>query len=207
MAKSDRFYFENLTTAADYCCKAADYLVECMTSYNPENIKEMITKMHEIEHAADKQKHAMSEALAKAFVTPFDREDLAEMSYKIDDVADNIEEVIQRFYIDDVKEVTPEAIEFSKKIAATTKIMKSLMTELANFKKPAKLHDLIIELSNVEEECDVIYLESTRNIMIENKDNFVKVIAWRKIYELIENCVDACEHVADTVGTIVMKNT
>ena len=85
--------------------------------------------------------------------------------------------------------------------------MKDLMMELSNFKKPAKLHDLIIELSNVEEECDVIYLESTRNIMIENQDNFVKVLAWRKIYELMENCVDACEHVADTVGTIVMKNT
>jgi len=207
MAKSDRFYFENLTTAADYCCKAADYLVECMTAYNPENIKEMIEKMHTIEHEADKQKHAMSEALAKAFVTPFDREDLAEMSFKIDDVADNIEEVMQRFYIDNVSEVTPEAIEFSKKIAATAKIMKSLMTELEHFKKPAKLHEMIIELSNVEEECDVIYLESTRSIMMNNNGDFIKVLTWRKIYELMENCVDACEHVADTVGTIVMKNT
>ncbi|MBQ8165180.1 MAG: DUF47 family protein [Clostridia bacterium] len=206
MSKSDRFYFENLTTAADYCCKAADYLVECMASYNPENIKEMITKMHEIEHAADKQKHAMSTALAKAFVTPIDREDLAEMSINIDDVADNIEEVIQRFYVDDVRKVTPEAIDFSKKIADTAKIMKSLVTELENFKKPAKLHELIIELSNVEEECDIIYLESTRKIRLEN-DDVLKIIAWRKIYELMENCVDACEHVADSVGTIVMKNT
>ena len=84
--------------------------------------------------------------------------------------------------------------------------MKSLMMELENFKKPARLHSIIVEINNQEEECDAIYLESTRKIRKETND-VLKIIAWRKIYEFMEACVDACEHVADSVGTIVMKNT
>ena len=33
MAKADRLYFENLVAAADCACKAADYLVDCLTNY------------------------------------------------------------------------------------------------------------------------------------------------------------------------------
>ena len=45
----------------------------------------------------------MNAALAKAFVTPVDREDLDLLSHQIDDVTDIIEEVLQKFYINDVK--------------------------------------------------------------------------------------------------------
>ena len=33
------------------------------------------------------------------------------------------------------------------------------------------------------------------------------VISWREIYDKLEKCADACEHVGDCVETIVMKNT
>ena len=65
MAKSDRLYFENLVSAAECACKAADYLVECMTQYNTEDIKAMLSAMHELEHAGDTKKHEMEAALAK----------------------------------------------------------------------------------------------------------------------------------------------
>ena len=92
MAKADRFYFENFTMAADCCGKAAAYLQECLTDYDYANIQEMLEKMHELEHAADGVKHDMSAALAEAFVTPLEREDMAQISANIDEVADFIEE-------------------------------------------------------------------------------------------------------------------
>ena len=94
MAKSDRFYFENFTAAADCCGKAAVYLQECLQNYDYANIKEMLEKMHALEHQADGVKHEMTAALAKAFVTPIDREDMALISANIDEVADFIEEVL-----------------------------------------------------------------------------------------------------------------
>ena len=111
-SKPDRFYFENFVSAAECCCNAAKYLETCLTHYDHREIETMLQKMHAYEHEADAIKHQMSSALAKAFVTPIDREDLAEISQNIDEVADCIEEVLQRFYVDRIEVVTQEAIEF-----------------------------------------------------------------------------------------------
>ncbi len=206
MAKADRMYFENLVGAAECACKAADYLVECMTKYHTEDIKTMLNAMHELEHAGDTKKHEMEAALAKAFVTPVDREDLALISQNIDEVTDSIEEVLQAFYMYRIKSITPEAVEFAKKLAECCKLMKQMLGEFINFKKPEKLHKLVIDLNHMEEECDVLYIEST--MMLEERcENALEVISWREIYNRMENCADACEHIGDSVDMVVMKNS
>ena len=205
MAKSDRFYFENYAAAADCCSKAAAYLQECLTNYDYANIKSMLENMHAIEHEADGVKHEMTAALAKAFVTPMEREDMAQISANIDEVADFIEEVIQRMYVNRIETVMPEAIEFAGKIVECCEMMKQMLSELVNFKKPKKLHELIIDLSHKEEECDRLYLEATLKTT-EFSDNMLTVMFWRDILDRLEKCADACEHVGDSIETIVMKN-
>ena len=76
MAKGDKFYFENFAACTVLSKEAANYLVTCLESYDPNSIQKMMDQMHEIEHRADMKKHEMNAALAKAFVTPVDREDL-----------------------------------------------------------------------------------------------------------------------------------
>lgn len=204
--KADRFYFENFVQAADCCCKAADYLVECLTDYDPTRIRSMLESMHTYEHMADGKKHEMSSALAKAFVTPLDREDLDELSQNIDEAVDAIEEVLQRFYVNQIQKVTPEAVEFAKKIACCAQMMKQMLVEFENYKKYEGLRRMIIELNNKEEECDAFYLEATVKLR-EQCTDVLEIISWREIYDYMENCADACEHVADSVETVVMKNT
>ena len=84
MAKGDKFYFENFVASTELAEKAAAYLVECLENYKPEKLEQMLTEMHKFEHAADGKKHEMNAALAKAFVTPVDREDLDMLSHQVD---------------------------------------------------------------------------------------------------------------------------
>lgn len=206
MAKGDRFYYDNFAAAADLCCSAAQYLENCLTNYNYTKIEEMLRKMHSIEHEADGKRHEMAAALAKAFVTPLDREDLARISHDIDEVADCIEEVMQRFYVDRIETVLPDAIEFSVHIGESCKLVKAILEELANFKKPQKLYELIIQLNHQEEKCDELYLKATRNVRDYTSD-VLTILSWREIFDKLEACADACEHVGDCIETIVMKNT
>ena len=205
MAKADRFYFDNFMNAAECCSKAALYLQECLTNYDYANITTMLEKMHTLEHTADGVKHEMTAALAKAFVTPLEREDMALISANIDEVADCIEEVLQRIYMDRIQTIMPEAITFAAMIVECCEMMKEMLSELPNFKKPKKLHELIINLSHKEEECDQLYLEATRN-SAKFSDDVLTIIFWREILERLEKCADACEHVGDSIETIVMKN-
>lgn len=206
MGKGDKFYFDNFAECTALSKKAAEYLVECLQNYDPANIETMMGNMHEIEHSADLKKHEMREALAKAFVTPVDREDLDMLSHNLDQVTDKLEEVLQKFYIYNIKTVHPAAIEFAQKIVRSCDLLCALMAEFENFKRSKKILPLIIELNDVEEECDRLYLSSVRQITA-NAGDALSVIYLYKIFDCFEACADACEHVSECVGSVIMKNT
>ncbi len=206
MAKGDKFYFENLAERASLSQKAAQYLVECLENYDPEKIEEMLQKMHEIEHAADIKKHEMNDALAKAFVTPVDREDLDMLSQNLDQVTDNLEEIMQKFYIYDVQTVDSSVIDFAKTLVRMCELLCALMEDFENFKRSKKIRELIIELNDAEEDCDKLYLASMR-ALTRNPFDVLTTVSWRDIYECFESCADACEHVSECVGSVIMKNT
>ena len=45
-----------------------------------------------------------------------------------------------------------------------------------------------------------------RTLFSENVDP-IKLISWTKIYQIMEDCCDNCEHAADMIEVTVLKNT
>ena len=206
MAKGDKFYFDNFVASSKLSREAAGYLVWYLENYDANQIEQMLKTMHDIENRADAKKHEMNAALAKAFVTPVDREDLDMLSHQIDDVTDIIEEVLQKFYIHDVQTILPTAVTFAKNIVRSCELLCDLMGEFENVKRSKKIHSLIVELNDVEEECDKLYLASMRDLARSSYE-VLTIIAWRDIFNCMEACADACEHVSECVGSGIMKNT
>lgn len=206
MAKGDKFYFDSFVQGTAYSKQAAEYLVECLENYDAEQLESKLLTMHEFEHSADRLKHAMSEALAKAFVTPVDREDLDMLSRELDDVTDLLEEILQRFYMYGIRTVKPAAVEFAKQLVRSSSLLCEIMKEFENFKRSKKIHELVIELNSAEEVCDKLFLTSMRELTVQSSD-VLETVSWRKIYECFEACSDACEHAAECVSAVIIKNT
>lgn len=206
MAKGDKFYYENFAECASLAKKSAVYLVECLENYDSNKIEKMLEEMHAFEHSADMKKHEMNAALAKAFVTPVDREDLDMLSQQLDTVLDLLEEVLQKLYIYSIKTVEPPAIDYAKQLVKACDLLCEIMAEFEGFKKSKKLHSLIVAENDVEEECDKLYL-ATMHALTEKSADVLVTLSWYKIYDCFEACADACEHVSECVGSIVMKNT
>lgn len=206
MAKGDKLYYENFAECATLAKKAAAYLVECLENYDHEKLEDMLREMHIFEHSADMKKHEMNGMLAKAFVTPVDREDLDMLSQQLDTVLDLIEEVLQKLYIYNIKSIEPAAIDYAKLLVRACDILGEIVAEFENFKKSKKLHSLIVAANDVEEECDKLYLASMHELT-KNSTDVLATLSWYKIYDCFEACSDACEHVSECVGSIVMKNT
>ena len=206
MAKSDKFYFENFSQCAALSKKAADYLLECLENYNPCRIEKMLEEVHEIEHSADIKRHEMSDTLARAFVTPVDREDLDMLSHNLDNVTDKIEDIVQKLYINNITEINPSAVSFAKQIVKACEYICEVMDEFVNFKKSKRIQALIIKLNDIEDVCDKIYLASMRELMKNPQDIFI-TISWREIFDCFESCADLCENVGESIGSVIMKNT
>ena len=204
--KSDNYYFENFIQCVECGCQAAMLLEENLANFDVNRLSENLDELHKIEHDADKKKHEMMGVLVKAFITPIEREDIILLSQCIDEVTDQIEDVLIRIYINNVHTIRPEALQFTKVIIRCCKVLKEIMEEFANFKKSKTLHVLIIEINALEEEGDRLFIDSMRRLHTEVTDP-LEIIAWREIYNFLEKCCDACEHVADAVESVIMKNT
>ena len=206
MAKADRFYFNSFSQCASLCKSAANYLVECLESYDGDNIAQMLERMHVFEHSADIKKHYLTDTLARAFVTPVDREDIDMLSRQLDNVSDAIEEILQKFYVYNVRNIHPAAIEFAENLVSLCDLLVRIMEEFENFKKSKTISSLIISCNDMEEECDRLYLTTMRKIT-EGSADTLETVCWYSIFDCFESCADACEHVSECVSTIIMKNT
>ena len=112
--KQDAYYFDTFIACLDDACRAAQLLDRSMRDFTPSRIKEDLDEMHAIEHSADDKKHELLNVLAKAFITPIEREDIMLLSQNIDEVTDKIEDVLLRVYCNNVQKIRPEALELSR---------------------------------------------------------------------------------------------
>ena len=80
------------------------------------------------------------------------------------------------------------------------------MQDFADFKRSKHLHDHIVHINTLEEEADKLFIDSMCTPAMTASQDPLEVIAWREIYIYLEKCVDTCEHVADTVESVIMKN-
>ena len=204
--KSDSYYFQNFIECVECGCQAAKMLEDNLNHFDTGLLQDKLDELHRIEHDADKKKHEMMAVLVKAFITPIEREDIILLSQSIDEVTDKIEDVLIRIYINNVQQIRPEALAFIKVIIRCCEALKEVMEEFADFRKSKTLHGLIIEINALEEEGDRLFIESMRRLHAEVTDP-IEIIAWREIYVYLEKCCDACEHAADVVESVIMKNT
>ena len=204
--KNDAFYYDSFAAAAELACKAAIKLDDIMHNFDPSKIEEAVEEMHAIEQAADEKVHEVNDALITAFITPIEREDIATLAGAIDVVVDRIEGVLHRIYFTNIQEMRPDALEMSAKVVRATEQMHDLVLELPQFKRSKSLREHVITVNTIESECDDIYIAAMRRLHTTDRDA-LSIISWRDVYTFLEYCADSCEFVADTVESIVMKNS
>lgn len=204
--KKNNDYFEMLVDLIGYSCEAASLLDNTISNFRMSQIDSRIKDMHKIEHNADIKKHEMINKLSKEFITPIERGDIIELANEIDNVTDAIEDVLVRIYMFNISVMREEAVEFSKLIVKICSETSALIKEFRNFKKSSEISKLIINISDLEEEGDRIYTRSIRGFYSSIMEP-IKFITWKETFEYFEKCCDACEHVADGIESVIMRNT
>ena len=161
--------------------------------------------MHQMEQEADAKKHEMMAALNVAFITPIEREDLVALSNNLDDITDAIEEVLLQMYMCNIQEVRQDVVLTIQKLLECIHSLWEVLKQFSEFKTSASIKGHIVKVNDLEEQGDHLYVENMHQL---HKEKEVRVIVtWRTIYECIEACFDTCEHTADIVEMVIMKNS
>ena len=202
--KNDFNYFEAYVKAVGYACEASDMLKNAVNDLC--DIHAKMEKVHAIENCADEVYHELVNSLSRAFITPLESEDLKALGQMIDNVVDTVEDVVVNLYIMDIKSVREEAVEFAEHISKCCDALKIIVAEFANFKKSKKIAEYIVAVNDIEEQGDRLYHRAIRRLFTEETDA-LEIIRWRRLFELMERCCDSCEDVADTMESVILKNT
>ena len=200
-------YFSAFESLSELAVDEADLLIKAIEGFSTADaLKETMEKAHAIEHKGDDINHDIFRNVATDFITPIDREDIIGLAQALDTIIDELEEVIQRFYMYDVHFTHKDALEFARLLKKECKALNKAMEDFRNFKKSKKFKSLIIEVNTYEEEADQLLMHVIRDLHTTDCENTMRVMVWSRIFEHMENCADATEHAADCMSTILLKN-
>ena len=208
VGKRDKFdYFDAFEKQTEVAVQEAELLIEAIESFTEaEHLKEVMERAHELEHKGDEINHAIFKTVATDFITPIEREDIINMSQYLDNIIDYIEDVMQRFYMYDVHFIHHDALEFAHLIKKSCVALDKAMEDFRNFKKSKMFKQLIIDVNDYEEEADQLYMTVIRKLHTHDRENPMRVLVWSQIFDRMEKCCDSCEHAADTMNSILLKN-
>jgi predicted phosphate transport protein (TIGR00153 family) len=156
-----------------------------------------------LEHEADDHISELLTAANSLFVTPFDREDLVDLAFKIDEVADTAENASELFGLYATESPTKQSIQLAGLLVQATEHLAALLSGL---KEKHGSADEILRIKEIEDEADEVARAARASLFRDDRIDPVIVIRWKDIYEALEDAVDACETAASRIGNILVKN-
>ncbi len=206
MKKKGYDYFAALARLSGYSSQAAENLHRILKNFDPAKLQQTMAEMHKIEHTADIEHHRMLENLSKEFITPLEREDIISLAQEIDEVTDAIEDVLIKIYMFNISEIRVEALALAEVIKDCTHALGDALGELHNFKKSLAIKGNLIEINRLEEVGDELYTKAVSHLY-RNCQDPIKIMVWTETFSRMEKCCDYCEHAADIMESIIMKNS
>ncbi|MBM4271609.1 MAG: DUF47 domain-containing protein [Deltaproteobacteria bacterium] len=200
--REEKFYdlFEELANKIEEGCKVFLEMVE-KYEYSPPKI----AKLKELEHEADVITHRTYEKMHKTFLTPLDREDIYDLVNKMDSILDMIEAAAARMILYKVKKPTKVIIDQARILQEAIQKVKFIVHALRDMKNAKMIIDACVEINTLENEGDII-LRTAMTDLFEHEKDAIELIKWKEIFERIEEAIDVCEDVSNTVEGIVLKH-
>ena len=181
--------------------QSCDQLHDMITIFD--DLDERARRLKEVEHQGDLVTHEIFERLNRTFITPLEREDIHSLASGLDDVLDSVEAIGSRFVMFHVEHTTPEAVQLSEILVKCGQQIEYAVANLKDFKN---LMGFTIELNRLENEADLISRQVVADLF-SGKHDVMDVLRWKEIYGRLESAADQAEDVANTIESIVIKNS
>ena len=197
----DRTFFDLFIEAGSNGVHAAKLLDKMMAEWpDTGTLGEQIV---ESEHRGDKITHSIVKRLNTTEVSPIDREDVYGLATAIDDVVDYTEQAAAQLDLYGVEAPMEQAVEFADVLVACGG---EILGALRCLHGGGDLSAHLVEIHRLENEGDRLQRDTVTSLFAGGIDPMV-VIRWKDIYERLEQAIDACEHVANVLEGIVIKNS
>ena len=203
-SKSDRSFYEAFERHAAQIVLAGKLITEIVR--HPERAVELAKAIHDVENAGDIITHETIARLHKTWITPIDRADIHSLITALDDVLDLIEAASERVALYELKELPEFVVTLADSLQLATEAVDKAIKLLPQVKQPKQMLDLCIEINRLENQADQVYRRLLAHLFSGEFDTLT-VLKLKEVVETLEQAADGFEHVANTIETIVVKES
>src|SRR5262249_43501677 len=188
-------FFALFLKQVENICEASRLMLEGAKAGNSQLAKAS-EQIKALETKGDEITHDIFTALNKTFITP--------LSVSLDNVLDGIEDATHRMVAYHLEPITPTMLELCEIIKqCSTSLRKAF--EILDAKMD-KVMEHCIEINRLENEADKVVRKAVAELFTKEKDPII-IIKLKEVYDFLEATTDYCEDVADTLQTVVVKNS
>ncbi|AJY74331.1 DUF47 domain-containing protein [Paenibacillus beijingensis] len=203
MFKKKDIFFKTFEDMADTLVEAIEFFANGLGDLS--DVDTFAKKMKEFESKCDRYTHTILTELNKTFITPIEREDIMALTTALDDVMDEIEACASRFGMYQVKEADEYMRLFADILVRSSQQIKKAIYLLTE-KKLLAIREPNIAINELENQADDILRVSIKTLFA-NVTDPIEIIKRKEMYEMLEKTTDYCEDVADTLESIIMRNS
>ena len=205
LGKKKDVFFDTIERIADNLVDATERFNAGIKSKANGDTAAFAKMMKELEKTGDHFTHSIYAALNKTFITPIEREDILALASSLDDVLDNIEACASRFDMYEIDMSDEYFLYFSENIHRNgQEIQKAI--RLLSAKKLLAIREHTIKINHLENEADDLLRKCIKDLFKTEKDP-IELIKRKEVYEMLELATDSCEDVANTLDSIIMRNS
>ena len=194
-------FFDLFVADGENLDAAASRLHTMVTEYT--DLDRHVEEIQRLEKEGDRIDREITQRLEDAFVTPFDREDIHDLTVRLDDVVDGIQAAAETFVIYAIVTPTDEARELTRILAAQGVELVAALRKLDGLKG---LDTHLERVHDLEHEADALSRTAVGRLFREETDP-IEVIKWRDLYRELENAIDAAEDAAEAIERMFHKAT
>jgi predicted phosphate transport protein (TIGR00153 family) len=200
--KRQNIFIKMIHDQASLTLEGMDALKEYMVGGDHDAAARLIAK----EKEADEARRVLIDEINKTFVTPFDREDIFNLSRAIDDVLDYGYSTVNEM---EILKVAPTP--FMLRIAS---LLRDAANELLMAVKcleehPRVSNDHAQRAKALENRVEDVYREALADLFsgVDDLAHVVKMLKLREVYRHLSNAADRGDEAANVVADIVVKTT
>lgn len=202
--KNDDF-FPMLTETSSLALNASFLLIRLFDNKDDCDKDEIIRLIKDIELQGDKVTNKIFKKLEKTFITPFDREDIHEITEQLESIIDQINYCSQKVSLYSPEHLPESTKNLAVLVNAETIELNEAITGLKTLKKNATpIKSRCKAIKKLEEDADTEYQKGIVSLISSCKDP-VELIKLKEIIEELEETANSVYSASKVLKMIVVK--
>jgi predicted phosphate transport protein (TIGR00153 family) len=201
IVSAQQSFFDLFEEMANKVQQGTEELLDLLENYD--DVFRKTQRILDTEHEGDEITHQVIRMLNTTFITPFDREDIHHLASSLDDVLDHVEAAAEYLRLHGIEKPLPQMVQLCQTLAGATRETAKAVPLLRKMKD---LEPYWVEINRLENEGDRFY-RRTISELFSGDYGPMDVLKFKDIIEEIEQAIDRLEDVANTIETIVLKQS